>query len=64
MRWYDKKYELGAFRKGIVIDDDFHGERCNILLNYNMWFRVKEIKMEQGLQQYMINHMKSQVQSW
>jgi hypothetical protein len=49
MRWYDEKYELGAFIKGIVIDDDFHGERCSILLNYNMWFRVKEIKMEQGL---------------
>jgi hypothetical protein len=28
-----------------------------------LWFRVEEIKMEQGLLQYLINHRKSQVQS-
>jgi hypothetical protein len=26
------KYGLVVFKKGIVIDDDFHGERCNQIL--------------------------------
>jgi hypothetical protein len=53
------KYGLGVFREGIVIDDNFHKEKCsqlltqvsgcNILFSRNLWFKVKEIKMEQGL---------------
>jgi hypothetical protein len=26
-RWYGMKYGLRVFKKGIVIDDDLHGER-------------------------------------
>ncbi len=50
---------IGGFRKGIILDDDLHGERCNlllvwmnecnILLNCNIWFRVVEIKTAQVL---------------
>jgi len=50
------KYGLRVFRKGIVIDNDIHGERfnqlftqmsgCNILLRCNLWFRDENIKME------------------
>jgi hypothetical protein len=71
-RWYNVKYGLGVFKESIVIDDDFHEERCNqlltqmngcsVLFSHNMWFKVEEIK-EQGLQQYLINRKKSQVQS-
>jgi hypothetical protein len=53
------KYGLVVFRKGTITDDDFHGKRCNrilteisgcnIFLNHNMWFKVVEIKMKQGL---------------
>ncbi len=53
------KYGLVVFRKGIITDNDFHGKRCSriftqmngcsILLNNNLWFKVTEIKMEQGL---------------
>jgi hypothetical protein len=52
-------YRLGVFKVGIVPDDNLHGmkckqlfirmSRCNILLNRNLWFRVVDIKMEQGL---------------
>jgi len=53
---FGMKYGLVVFRKCIVIDDDFHGERCNqiltqmsgcnILLSHNLWFKVVEIKMK------------------
>jgi hypothetical protein len=53
------KYELVVFKEGRLIDDNLYGERCsqiltqmsgcNILLNYNLWFRVTKIKMEQEL---------------
>jgi hypothetical protein len=43
-----------VFKKGIVIDDNIHEEKwsrlftqmcaCNILLNYNLWFKVEEFK--------------------
>jgi len=52
------KYGLGVFKEGTIIDDDLPKKRCsqlftqmsgcNILLNYNLWFRVIELKMEQG----------------
>jgi hypothetical protein len=55
-KWYNMKYGLRVFRKGIVIDNDIHGERfnqlftqmsgCNILLRCNLWFRDEDIKME------------------
>ncbi len=45
-KWYDKMYGLGVFRKGTVLDDNFHEERCNILLNRNVWFKVIGIKTE------------------
>jgi hypothetical protein len=55
-RWYNVKYGIGVFRKGIVTNDNLHEERfnqlltqmngCNILLCHNLWFRVEEIKME------------------
>ncbi len=55
-RWYGVKYGLGVFREGIITNNDLHEERfnrlltqmngCNILLSYNMWFKVEEIKME------------------
>jgi len=53
------KYGHVVFREDIVINDDVHGKRyyqiftqmsgCNIFFNRNLWFRVAEIKMEQGL---------------
>jgi hypothetical protein len=53
-RWYDVKYGLGVFRKGIVTNDDLHGKRCNqiftqmsghnIFFDCNMWFKIEEIK--------------------
>jgi len=58
-RWYSMKYGLGVFREGRIIDDDLHIERCsqlltqmngcNILLSCSLWFRIEEIKMEQGI---------------
>jgi hypothetical protein len=58
-KWYDGTYGLGVFRKGTIPNDDLQIKRCsrlfilmngcNILLNCNMWFRVVEIKIEQGL---------------
>jgi hypothetical protein len=51
------KYGLVVFKEGTIINENFHEERCsqifiqmngyNILLSHNLWFRVKEIKMEQ-----------------
>jgi hypothetical protein len=53
------KYGLGVFREGRIIDDDLHTKRCsqlltqmngcNILLSHSLWFRIEEIKMEQGI---------------
>jgi len=53
------KYGLVVFKGNIVIDDDLHKERCSkiltymnecsILLSHNLWFKIVEIKMEQGL---------------
>jgi len=31
-KWYDETYGLGVFKKGIVLDDDLHKERCSRLL--------------------------------
>jgi hypothetical protein len=45
-RWYIGKYGLGVFKEGIVIDNNLHREKYNVLLNRNLWFRIKEIKME------------------
>jgi len=72
-RWYGVKYGEGVFRKGTITNNDLYENRrsqiltqingCNILLSHNLWFIVKEIKTEHGLQQYLINRKKSQVQS-
>jgi len=53
------KYGLVVFREGTIIDDNFHEKKCsqmltqmngcNIFFSRNLWFRVEEIKMEQGL---------------
>jgi len=58
-RWYSVKYGLGVFKEGIVIHDDLHEKKCNwlltqkrgcdILISRNLWLKVEEIKMEQGL---------------
>ncbi len=44
------KYGLVVFKEGTIIDEKIHGERCNqnfiqmggcnILFNYNMWFKI------------------------
>jgi hypothetical protein len=49
-------YGLVVFRERTIIDDNLHEERrsqiitqmngCNIIPNYNLWFRVEEIKTE------------------
>jgi hypothetical protein len=51
-----RKYGMGVFREGTIIDNDFHIERwsqlftqmsgCNIFLNHNLWFKVEKIKMK------------------
>jgi hypothetical protein len=28
-KWYGGTYGLGVFKEGIVLDDDFHKEKCN-----------------------------------
>jgi hypothetical protein len=48
--------DLGVFREGIVTKDDLHGKRwsrlftqmsgCCILLNYNLWFKVEDVKTQ------------------
>jgi len=37
---------------------------CSIFISHILWFKVEEIKTEQGLLQYLINCKKFQVQSW
>jgi hypothetical protein len=59
------KYGLGVFKEGIVINNDLHKKRynqlliqmkgCSIFLSHNLWFKVIEIKTEQGLLQYLIS---------
>jgi hypothetical protein len=44
--------DWGVFKKGMILDDDLHGERCNRLFirmnkcnkffNYNLWFKVDQ----------------------
>jgi hypothetical protein len=53
------KYGLGVFKRNTVIDDDFHGERCNqlftqmngcnIFFSCNLWFKVEKIKTNKGI---------------
>ncbi len=47
-----------GLQRNIVIDDDFHGERCNQLFTQmsgcnifscNLWFKVEKIKIEKGI---------------
>jgi hypothetical protein len=50
------KYGLMVFRESTIVNNGFHGEKCNqiltqmsgcnILFNHNLWFRVAEIKIE------------------
>jgi hypothetical protein len=53
------KYGLEVFIEGTITNNNLHGEKYNqiftqtsgynILFSHNMWLRVEEIKMEQGL---------------
>jgi len=53
------RMDMGVFKESIVLDDDLHKERCNqlfiqmnrciILFDHNLWFKVVEIKTEQGI---------------
>ncbi len=52
------KYGLKVFREGTVTHNDLHGERCNrlltqmsgcnILLNHNLWLRIKKNQFGTG----------------
>jgi hypothetical protein len=58
-RSLDVKYGLGVFKKGIVINNNLHEEKCNrlfiqmsgssILFNHNLWFKAVEIKIKYEL---------------
>ncbi len=72
-KWYGVKYGWGVFIEGTIIDNNLHGEKYswlliqmsgyNILFNYNLWFKIIKIKLEQDLLQFLISQREYQVQS-
>jgi hypothetical protein len=60
-----------VFKEETITKDNIHEERCsrlliqlsgcNMLLNYNLWFKGVEIKTKEGLLQYLINYKESLV---